>query len=397
MVVEAMRGELQNILDGLNEGIVTCRPDGELVYWNPTALKMHGFSALAEVVGALVRFHDLYELSIPGGAVVPPDAWPMARILRGESIHGLELRVRRVDQDWTRVFHYSGGLTSERGTPALGVLAIVDVTERWDREEALRRSNEALLARNAELEGFVETRTAELHAASKELDSFAYAVSHDLRAPLRALSGFSQALLEDLDDLPPDARENLDEIASAARRMGDLIDGILTLSRCTRGGELRHSEVDLSALALGIRQDLEGDDPDRVVAWDIEPGVRTVGDPSMLAVVLRNLLDNAWKYTSKTADARIRLYRLGADDTPGTERGFCVADNGVGFDMDHSARLFQPFQRLHRQDEFPGIGVGLATVQRILHRHGGSIRADAAPGRGATFTVVLPAPALREP
>ncbi len=258
---------------------------------------------------------------------------------------------------------------------------VQDVTER-------RRTEQAILESSRTLEQRVKERTAELRAANQELDAFSYAVSHDLRAPLRAMSGFSHALLEDYGAaLPEAARGYLEEIKLGSRQMGELIDGLLRLSRCTLG-ELRCATVDISGLAGEILCELSEAEPERGVIWTVEPGLSVRGDPGMLKVVLTNLLENAWKYTARTPQPKIRVH--GCQDGPG--QSFCIADNGAGFDMKYAARLFQPFQRLHREEEFPGIGIGLATVQRIVHRHGGEIRADATPGRGATFGVILPSP-----
>lgn len=264
---------------------------------------------------------------------------------------------------------------------AIGGIVIFseDITEQRRAETEIHRLN-------TELEERVRQRTAELVAANQELDSFAYAVSHDLRAPVRAMSGFSQALLEDFgESLDGEARVYLDQISIASHRMSDLINGLLTLSRSTRGG-LRLEPVDLSAIAKRLLMEHSAAELERQVVWQVEPDLCAQGDPLMLEVVMRNLIENAWKYTARTPNATIRVY---TDDQDG-ERCFCVTDNGAGFDMSHSSRLFQAFQRLHRQDEFPGIGIGLATVQRIIHRHGGVIRAEGAPKRGATFRFTLP-------
>ena len=251
--------------------------------------------------------------------------------------------------------------------------------------DALKSAEATLREMNATLEFRVSERTAELSAANRELETFAYAVSHDLRAPLRALSGYSQALQEDFGDtLPDQARVYLDRIHQSAARMGQLIEGILALSRSSRG-DLRLDRVDVSALARQRLTQL-ADESGRRVRTFVQDGLEVTGDERMLASVMTNLLDNAWKYTGATPDPEIRVY---AGSVTGLH-GICVSDNGAGFDMAHADRLFQPFQRLHREDQFPGIGIGLATVQRIVHRHGGELAAVAAPGEGATFCIALP-------
>jgi PAS domain S-box-containing protein len=256
------------------------------------------------------------------------------------------------------------------------------LTARMRTEAAIRELNRTLDQR-------VQARTAELRASNEELDSFAYAVSHDLRAPLRAMNGFSQALLEDFGpQLPQSARDYLGLIQSSSRQMSELIHGLLRLSRSMRAS-LQRATVDLSRLATRILNDLQQAEPRPAMTWTVQPGLVASGDERLLEVVLTNLLGNAWKYTARTPEPHIQVR--------GNATTFVVADNGAGFDMQHAAKLFQPFQRLHREDEFPGVGIGLATVQRIIRRHGGEISAVATPGAGATFSFTLPASASPDP
>ncbi|PXW97968.1 PAS domain S-box-containing protein [Sphaerotilus hippei] len=282
----------------------------------------------------------------------------------------------------TRSVRMQGLPVQERGRVVRLEAALQDVTELREAEDAVR-------ALNAALEERVQARTAELTAANAELDSFAYAVSHDLRAPLRAMSGFSRSLIEDqgprLDD---EGRDDLQQIILASQRMAELIDGLLALSRITRG-DLRHDEVDVSQMATRLLEELQRTEPGRQVQWQIDPGLSQCGDRRMLDALMRNLLGNAWKYTARSTPARLHVQGLRQDGRD----WIAIEDNGSGFDMKYAQRLGKPFQRLHRIDEFPGLGIGLATVYRIVRRHGGDLQARGEPGRGARFMFTLtPAP-----
>ncbi len=253
------------------------------------------------------------------------------------------------------------------------------------RVEALAAQEEERRRLNAELELRVVERTSELERALGDLESFSYSVSHDLRAPLRTIDGFSQALLEDcFDELSSEGQDWLQRIRSASRRMGDLIDGLLRLSRVSRS-EFHSETVDLSALAQSIAVDLHRTDADRSVDFVIEEGLIVEGDQQLLRIGLDNLLANAWKFTSTRDRARIELSAT-VDDG---HTVYCVRDNGVGFDMAYVDKLFGPFQRLHRRDEFDGMGIGLATVQRIIRRHAGRIWATSTVDEGASFCFTI--------
>lgn len=249
-----------------------------------------------------------------------------------------------------------------------------DVTSSKEAERRIRELNVNL-----------ERRANELEAANRELEAFSYSVSHDLRAPLRAIDGFSQALLEDhAGDLDAEGRGYLERVRAAAQRMGHLIDDLLKLSRVTRA-EIAREDVDLSALAHEIAESLKNDEPARCVRFNIVPGLKARADPRLMRTALENLIGNAWKFTAGRSEARISVGVAERDGTP----VYFVKDNGAGFDMAYAGKLFGAFQRLHDAREFPGTGIGLATVQRIIHKHGGRIRAEAEKGRGATFNFTL--------
>lgn len=262
-----------------------------------------------------------------------------------------------------------------------GELVVVydDISERKRAAEEVRKLN-------AELETRVRERTAELEASHRELESFSYSVSHDLRAPLRGIDGWSLAILEDCrDQLDERGRRYLDFIRSEAQRMGLLIDAMLKLSRASRG-DMRIGPVNLTALAQTVAERLQAMDPDRQAEFIIRPGLMVRGDERLLEVTLANLLENAWKFTGARPVARIEFGGTDDDGSP----AFFVRDNGVGFDMAYAKKLFGAFQRLHKSSEFPGMGIGLATVQRIIHRHGGRVWAEAAVDQGATIFFALP-------
>lgn len=256
----------------------------------------------------------------------------------------------------------------------------------------IQRRDADLRASHTLLEQRVAERTRQLETLNKELEAFCYSVSHDLRAPLRSIDGFSNILVSDyasaLDEV---GRDRLERIRRAAQRMGMLIDDLLQLSRVTRV-ELKRENVDLTAIADEIAATLQRQDPERVAHFDIARGLSASGDPNLLRIAIDNLLNNAWKFTNRRSEARIEFGTEWREGHP----VYFVRDNGAGFDMRYQGKLFNAFQRLHDVSEFPGTGIGLATVQRIVHRHHGAIWAEGRPDQGATFYFTLAPEAIDE-
>jgi PAS domain S-box-containing protein len=286
-------------------------------------------------------------------------------------LHALSGRHRLVSLRALPVLDSNGDVHEWVGT-------VTDIDDRRRAEDEIHRLN-------AGLEKRVQERTAQLVEANRELEAFSFSVSHDLRAPLRAIDGFSEALLEDFGArVDEEMREFITRIRGATLRMGQLIEDLLNLARISRT-ELQTQAVDLSAMAHQIVRALSHDEPQRRVECTVREGVLVQGDARLLRVALENLLGNAWKFTARADQPRIEFGMM----REGERTVLFVRDNGAGFDMAHVGKLFGPFQRLHAAIDFPGTGIGLATVQRIIQRHRGRIWADAAPGAGATFYFTL--------
>jgi signal transduction histidine kinase len=251
--------------------------------------------------------------------------------------------------------------------------------------QELRRTEDMMRRLNVDLERQVDERTRQLTEANRELEAFSQSVSHDLRAPLRAINGFGNVLLEEHGaELAPQARAYIDKILSAGVRMEQLIADLMRLSHASVS-ELRVTVVDLSKLATAAIAELRAAEPARQVEVEIAPDMKCNGDPQLLRIALENLLGNAWKFTRNAAQPKIEIGPIA-----GTTDGFFVRDNGAGFEPSQAKNLFAPFRRLHSPSQFPGTGVGLSIVQRIIRRHGGRICAEAEVGRGATFSFNVP-------
>ncbi len=337
--------------------------DFVVTYFNPAAERIFGYRR-ADVVN-----RDAFETFL-----LPERREGIERIFArlrdGEYVSALG-ETRRADGRPVTVEWVNTPLL-EPGGAFIGAMSMAqDVTDRVRAEEALQR-----LA--SDLEHRVADRTAELEIANRELESFSYSVAHDLRAPLRAIDAFTQLVHEDVgENVAPATRRALARVRHNVARMAHLIDELLNLARIQRV-ELHRTEVNLSALAAAVVDELRAADRARCVDVRIAPGLLAHADPTLARIVLQNLLGNAWKFTCRTEHARIEVAGEGGG-------GFRVSDNGAGFDPRYADKLFHPFQRLHAEEEFAGTGVGLATVQRILQRHGGTVSAEGEVGRGATF------------
>jgi signal transduction histidine kinase len=381
---KAMRqseAQLHTIVENLDEGVVVSDLDGRLLHWNRAALKLHGYSDSDQDRRRFTELIDTFELSTKDGALVSVEEWPLARVLRGEKVQDLELRVQRIGCDWQRIFHYGGTLVHDAtNQPLMAIVTVGDITERKHAEEEIRQLN-------AELEQRVGQRTAELEAANKELEAFSYSVSHDLRAPLRHVAGFVELLREDAaPSLSEKSVRYLATISQSAKRMGNLIDDLLAFSRVGRS-EMQKNDVNLDELVQQTLSEFQVGTNGREITWDVCPLPTVRADRSMLRQVLVNLISNAVKFTGKRTRAEIEV---GCASTETKEIVIFVRDNGVGFDPKYTEKLFGVFQRLHSSDEFEGTGIGLANVQRIIHRHGGRVWAEGAVDKGATFYFSIP-------
>lgn len=284
-----------------------------------------------------------------------------------------------------RAYSARAGLFVGGGSAVLLVLILVATAVLQMETRRGHLDAQRIAELNQTLEQRVRERTRALQESNDELEAFCYSVSHDLRAPLRSMEGFGRILTREYAGRTLDARgvDLLHRIGASAVRMGQIVEDLLNLSRISRG-PVRANHIDLSAMAASVVRELEIRDPGRQVDVRIEPDIGAFGDAWLVRIVLENLLGNAWKFTRKTVDARIEFGQIS-----GAKTVFYVGDNGAGFDMTQAAQLFVPFHRLHPVTEFEGSGIGLATVQRVVHRHGGKIWAESAPGNGATFHFTL--------
>jgi PAS domain S-box-containing protein len=369
--MEEVRERFAAIVESSDDAIVSKTLDGIVTSWNPGAEKLFGYTAL-EIIGKSIL------------TLFPPDRMGeepiiLGRIREGKSVDHFETVRIRKDGKHLDVSVTLSPIRDSKGA-IVGISKIArDITERKKTEEEIKKLNQ-------ELEQRVTQRTAQLEAANKELEAFSYSVSHDLRAPLRHIDGFVKLLDKQLNgQVEERSRRFLDIIADSAKRMGMLIDDLLVFSRMGRA-EMRHVKTETRALVDEVVSSLQEETRGRNIVWKIGTLPQVEADPAMLRQVWVNLIANAVKYSRPRDPAQIEIdCRVESG-----EFIFFVRDNGVGFDMQYAHKLFGVFQRLHRSEEFEGTGIGLANVQRIVHRHGGRVWAESAPGNGATFYFSLP-------
>ncbi|MBI5361883.1 MAG: PAS domain-containing protein [Planctomycetes bacterium] len=362
---------LRAIHEQSSVGFVSTTLDSRILDANPAFCAMLGFQR-----------EELVERTIE--SITHPDDWRgnaerRDALLQHDGTHfHVEKRYLRKDGTALDARVSVVLIRDPRGAPACFVGIVEDIAERKRYERDLQVMNQTLERR-------VQERTAELQAALRDLESFSYSVSHDLRAPLRSMDGFSHALLAERSHLDAEARDWLGRIRASCTRMSDLIDGLLALARLSRD-ELEPAPVDLAALARKIVEGLRAAEPARAVEFVVRGELVARADPRLARILLENLLGNAWKFTARREHATIELFtETGASG----ERVYCVRDDGVGFESNLARRLFQPFERLHTQAEFPGSGIGLATVHRIVRRHGGDVWIEGFPGGGACVLFTL--------
>jgi PAS domain S-box-containing protein len=359
------------ILNSVGEGICGIDLDGRITFVNPAAAQLIGWAA-GDLIGR--NSHDTFHHRRPDGRSYPADECPIYSAMRNGDMTCMTTDefLRRDGKRFPVEFVTAPIIEENRIIGS--VLVFRDITQR-------RRAEKEITSLNEELRNSV----TQLEAANEELEAFSYSVSHDLRTPLRSITGFSQVLVEDYAEmLDAEGRDVVHRIIAAARRMDQLIIDLLNLSRVTRS-DLRRERVDLTAKAKIIADELQAENPGRKADFIVAADLLVEGDGRLLRQVLENLLGNAWKFTEKTPAAKIEFGAV----RDGDGITYFVKDNGVGFDMAYAGKLFSPFQRLHKMSEYSDTGIGLATVKRIIERHGGRVWIEGEEGKGATVYFAL--------
>jgi PAS domain S-box-containing protein len=360
--------EIETVLNSISDVVVYGNLNREIILINPAMEKTFGYTS-EDLIGkqTSILYADMKDFEKQGKR--------QFGLKSNINYATFEVSYRRKDGSTFIGETFGTKVFDAEGNPIGFIGVIRDVTQRKQVESEL-------LDYKNHLEELVSERTIELSNLNKELEAFSYSVSHDLRAPLRAINGFSTMLYEDnASQLDEESENYLKRIVKASVKMERLIDDLLQISRVTRA-DLQKEEINLSKLASDILKGLQNEDPERPIKWQVENGLIINGDKTLISVLMQNLIGNAWKYTARCPESMIKFYRHNAN---GSDAAFCVEDNGIGFDTKYSEKIFLPFQRLHSDNEFEGTGIGLATVNRVVHRHGGKIWVESELNKGSRF------------
>ncbi|OGQ14021.1 MAG: hypothetical protein A2026_14785 [Deltaproteobacteria bacterium RBG_19FT_COMBO_46_12] len=366
---------VETILNTIPAGVIIIeKPDGRITYVNRRAIELYGKRPARNLP---MSQHSLHlKLFKANGELFHQEELPTSRaLLEGKNVRGVEVIIEQPDQTRITVLGNASPLRNEEGEIVGAIGVFQNITERKRAEEEIKRLSRDL-----------KNRSGELERVNKELETFCYAVSHDLKSPLMTIGGFSRRLLERSNNTLDDkGKQYLCYIYEASQRLINLIEDLLRLSKVSQG-VIKVKKVDLSSLVKSIIGKLRETHAERQVEFIVKEDLTAKGDERLLGIALENLFRNAWKFTSKSQKAKIEFGLIQGESGP----AYFVRDNGCGFDMASVDKLFKPFQRLHSVEEFPGTGVGLSTVKRIIHRHGGHIWAESVPDKGATFFFSLP-------
>ncbi len=370
--LEAESQRFKTIFNNAPEAIIIADKDARIIFANKLAEELYNRPI---PIGKEYHSHSVFCITTFKGDKIKPENLPLTRsALSGETIKGEELSIRWPDDQIRHMIVNTAPIKNKENEIVGAVGLFQDITDRKMIEEKIKHLN-----------SFLMRQTAELSSVNEELEAFSYSVSHDLRSPLRSIDGFSQAILEDYEhQLDDEGKDYLHRIRNATQRMGELIDGLLKLSRITRH-KIEYSNVNISKMAESIISSLKKRNPNRKVIIKIQNDLTLEGDKHLLQIALENLINNAWKFTQAEKTAVIEIGKTKKNGEP----VFYIKDNGTGFNMDYVDKLFVPFQRLHSNDTYEGTGIGLGIVKRVFNRHGGKIWAESTEGKGSTFYFTL--------